>query len=100
MRRNNSELPAPERIGVTRPRSAAADHREVFIVLHPVSAVPAPTTHTPGAPWEVLELARHLRVSERHVRRMVADGRIRSIRLGRRVLIPDDEVQRLVREGV
>jgi hypothetical protein len=30
---------------------------------------------------------------------MVADLRIRSIRLGRRVLVPDDEVQRLAREG-
>jgi excisionase family DNA binding protein len=52
-----------------------------------------------GAPWPIHEAAGFLAVSARHLHRLIEAGRIKSILLGRRRLIPDTEVQRLAREG-
>jgi excisionase family DNA binding protein len=61
---------------------------------------PVPKTdHVPGAPWEVDAAADYLSVSAKHVRRLIADGRIRAIRVGVRVLVPDTELQRVANEG-
>jgi excisionase family DNA binding protein len=45
------------------------------------------------------EVANRLSVSEFTVRRRVKEGTIRSVRLGRRLLISDSEVERIIREG-
>lgn len=60
---------------------------------------PVPDSHPPGAPWWVADAARYLGVSERHVRRLADDGRVKTIRIGRRLLLPDSEVARLAAEG-
>lgn len=52
-----------------------------------------------GAPWPVPDAAAYLGVSARHLWRKIAEGEIRSIRFGRRVLIPADELTRLAAEG-
>jgi excisionase family DNA binding protein len=54
---------------------------------------------TPGSPWPIPEAAAFLTVSERHLYRLLDARKVRSVRLGRRRLIPDDEVRRLAREG-
>lgn len=53
----------------------------------------------PGSPWPITDAAQFLRVSTRHIHRLLDAGKVRSLRLGRRRLIPDTEVQRLAREG-
>ncbi len=53
----------------------------------------------PGAPWPLDATARYLGVSARHLLRLADMGKVRTIRLGRRRLIPDPEVQRLARDG-
>lgn len=58
-----------------------------------------PDPRPPGAPWPVTDAARYLAVSERHLFRLMDLGKVRSIRIGRRRLIPADEVQRLAQEG-
>ena len=60
---------------------------------------PAPPARTPGSPWSIPEAAAFLTVSERHLYRLLDARKVRSVRLGRRRLIPDDEVRRLAREG-
>jgi excisionase family DNA binding protein len=44
--------------------------------------------------------AEALSVSPRTMRRMIADGRIKTIRVGYRVLVPDAELDRISNEGV
>jgi excisionase family DNA binding protein len=58
-----------------------------------------PPARTPGSPWSIPEAAAFLTVSERHLYRLLDAGKVRSVRLGRRRLIPDAEVQRLARAG-
>ena len=53
----------------------------------------------PGASWPIQDAARFLTISERHLHRLLDAHKVRSLRLGRRRLIPDAEVQRLAREG-
>jgi excisionase family DNA binding protein len=60
---------------------------------------PLPPPRPPGAPWRVADAATFLDVSLRHLRRLLATSQVKSIRLGRRRLIPDAEVQRLARAG-
>jgi len=55
--------------------------------------------HPPGSPWSIPDAALFLTVSTRHIHRLIDAGKVRSVRLGRRKLIPDSEVQRLAREG-
>jgi excisionase family DNA binding protein len=43
--------------------------------------------------------ARALSISERHLRTLAARGHLRLVRLGRRVLVPREELDRIVREG-
>ncbi len=42
------------------------------------------------------EAAETLGVSERHVRDMVSEGQIRTVRLGRRLLIPAESLRELL----
>ena len=59
----------------------------------------APRARAPGAPWPIPEAATFLSISERHLHRLIDAGKVKSVRLGRRRLVPDTEVQRLAREG-
>jgi excisionase family DNA binding protein len=60
---------------------------------------PAPPDRTSGSPWSIPEAAAFLTVSQRHLYRLLDARKARSVRLGRRRLIPDDEVRRLARDG-
>jgi excisionase family DNA binding protein len=62
------------------------------------NAQPQPT-RSPGSPWPIADAAQYLHVSTRHIHRLLDANKVRSLRLGRRRLIPDAEVQRLAREG-
>jgi excisionase family DNA binding protein len=57
------------------------------------------TPRPPGAPWPVPDAAKFLAISKRHLCRLIDAGKVRSLRIGRRRLIPDAEVQRLARAG-
>ena len=63
------------------------------------SNTPTPPTRSSGSPWSIRDAAQFLNVSTRHIHRLFDAGKVRSVRLGRRRLIPDSEVQRLAREG-
>lgn len=64
-------------------------------------ATPArpPDLRPPGAPWPLAEAAEFLGISKRHLHRLLDARKVRSIRIGRRRLLTDDEVRRLAREG-
>ena len=64
------------------------------------SPAPAQPAHRPGAPWAVADAALFLTISTRHVRRLIDAGRIRAVRVGRRVLVPDAEVRRVADRGL
>jgi excisionase family DNA binding protein len=61
--------------------------------------IPTATVRPPGAPWSMSEAATYLQVSVRHLQRMADAGHAKSIRIGKRVLIPDTEVRRLAENG-
>ena len=63
------------------------------VTIRPTSTRPA------GSPWPIADAAAFLTISGRHLHRLLDAGKVRSVRLGRRRLIPDSEVQRLAREG-
>jgi excisionase family DNA binding protein len=45
------------------------------------------------------ETAHALHISGRHLRDLISRGHVRAVRLGRRVLVPREELDRLAREG-
>jgi excisionase family DNA binding protein len=45
------------------------------------------------------EVATRLHVSEQMVSKMIADGRLHAVRIGRAVRVPVAEVERVAREG-
>ena len=59
---------------------------------------------TPDASYrlavDVLETARLLSLSKHTVRAYIRRGLIRAVRVGRRVLVPVSECERIVREGI
>ncbi|OWK41280.1 helix-turn-helix domain-containing protein [Fimbriiglobus ruber] len=59
----------------------------------------APPGRTPGAPWPIPDAAAFLSISERHMHRLIDAKKVKAVRLGRRRLIPDAEVQRLASNG-
>jgi excisionase family DNA binding protein len=61
-------------------------------------ARPAPPAAA-GSPWSIPAAAGFLGISTRHLFRLLDAKKVQSVRLGRRRLIPDAEVQRLAREG-
>jgi excisionase family DNA binding protein len=65
----------------------------------PVSLPPTACSRTPGSPWAIIDAAEFLGISKRHLHRLADQNKFRTIRIGRRRLIPDAEVQRLAREG-
>lgn len=65
----------------------------------PAHTPPPVATEPPGSPWSIPGAAEFLRISARHLHRLLDAGKVRSVQLGRRRLIPDSEVRRLAREG-
>jgi excisionase family DNA binding protein len=53
----------------------------------------------PGAPWSIAEAAVFLRVSQRHLHRLLCANKLKSLRIGRRRLIPASEIDRLAQKG-
>lgn len=58
-----------------------------------------PPIRQPGAPWSIDDAARHLGISDRHLRRLCDENRVKTILLGRRRLIADAELTRIANEG-
>lgn len=67
-------------------------------MISALTGQPAPQ-HQPGAPWSVRNAAKFLTVSERHLVRLIEDGKVASFKLGRRRLIADAEVRRVAEGG-
>ncbi len=44
---------------------------------------------------KVHEAAERLAISQKHLRRLIAQGRLRAVRLGRAVRVPEAELERL-----
>jgi len=59
------------------------------------TAAPA-QVRPPGAPWSQRDAAAFLGVSLSTVERAVRDGRLASIRIGRRRLVPAEALQKLL----
>jgi excisionase family DNA binding protein len=57
-------------------------------------------THSAGSPWALRDAAKWLGISERHLRRLIDLGKVKSISLGRRVFISAAELRRIAAEGV
>lgn len=55
--------------------------------------------HPVGSPWPFDAAAEFLAVSARHLMRLADAGKVKTIRIGRRRLIPDFEMSRMAREG-
>jgi excisionase family DNA binding protein len=58
------------------------------------------TTHLPGQPWTVSQASAFLQVSDKHLANLIAENRVRVIRLGRRVLLADETVRKIASEGL
>ncbi len=50
--------------------------------------------------WSLAETAEALGLSEAYVRRLVAEGKIASVRFGKRVMVRKIEVERIAMQGV
>lgn len=60
---------------------------------------PALAERPDGSAWPLADAAKYAAVSLRTLTRLIAAGRVRSIKIGHRRLIPDAEVKRLAAEG-
>ena len=58
-----------------------------------------PPARPDGSLWPPDMAAKFWAVSRRHAERLIAAGSISAVRLGHRVMIPDQEVKRVAREG-
>jgi excisionase family DNA binding protein len=69
--------------------------------VHPASGPADRTSETrpTGKPWSYREAAQALGVCEVTVARAARGGRIKSLRVGSRVFVPDAELRRLQVEG-
>lgn len=63
------------------------------------NALPTDPARPAGKPWSYQEAAAALGVCEVTVARAARSGRVKSIKIGRRVLIADAELRRLQVEG-
>jgi hypothetical protein len=52
-----------------------------------------------GAPWSMRDAASYWGVSERHVAGLAAAGKVRTIKIGSRRMVPDAEVRRVAEQG-
>lgn len=66
-------------------------------------ALPEKTEQTerrPGQPWPLAEAATYFNRSERSLRRDAEEGKLKVIRIGRLVYVPDAEMKRVANEGL
>jgi Helix-turn-helix domain len=56
--------------------------------------------HQAGAPWSIRDAARFIGVSEKTICRLIDSDKVRSFKVARRVMIPDDEIRRVATSGV
>jgi len=63
------------------------------------SIAPPVLSHPAGSPWPLIDAARYLKVSHRHLVRLIDADKVKTIRFGRRRLIPAAELERLALEG-
>jgi hypothetical protein len=66
-----------------------------ILALRPTSTKPMPVRPV-GKPWPVNELSAFLSVSPLTIGRLVRSGRLQRLDIGRRVVVTDDSVQRLL----
>jgi hypothetical protein len=59
----------------------------------------APKPRDAGAPWSLAEAGRFLGISAKSLERRVKTGTVNTIRYGRLIRIPDEEVKRLASQG-
>lgn len=52
-----------------------------------------------GSPWDLFNAAKFLGVSLRSVERLAKSGRIKTIKIGGRRMVPDDELRRVASAG-
>lgn len=62
-------------------------------------AAEAVPSRSAGSPWSVPDAALFWGISARTAWRLIDSGKVKSIRIAGRVLIPDSEVQRVAKEG-
>ena len=54
----------------------------------------------PGQPWNILDASKFLGVSDRHLIKQIDLGKVQTIRIGKRRLIPDAELHRVATQGI
>lgn len=59
-----------------------------------------PRVLTPDSLLSIPEAVQALRISERHFFRLTSQGRIRTLKLGSRTLVPHREILRLIDEAL
>ena len=57
-------------------------------------------SHELGQPWELSLLATFLNVSKKTLERAIKAEKLKSIRINRRVLVPDSEARRVAEAGL
>jgi len=68
--------------------------------MHETNTNSTPThPRSPGSPWSIPEAAKFLTISKRHLYRLIDANKVRSLRIGRRRLIPAAEVERIAKQG-
>jgi excisionase family DNA binding protein len=68
------------------------------MALSKSSSLP-PLARPPGSPWPLSEAANYLGISLRHLIRMADQNKVKTIYIGRRRLVPDDQVRAVAAEG-
>lgn len=68
--------------------------------VNPLSLAPPAPLRPHGKPWPIPEASEFLCVAVRTMHRWIKASRIRVIRLGGRVFIPDSEVRRIAEYGL
>jgi hypothetical protein len=63
-------------------------------------APPAQTERRDGAPWPIAEAAAFFNRSVRSLTRDAAEGKLKLIKLGRLVYVPDAEMRRIANDGM
>jgi excisionase family DNA binding protein len=68
-------------------------------LLAAAAAKPTPPPARPETVLSIEEVAERLKVSKSLIYKAIADGQMRSIKIGKRRLVPASEVQRLIEEA-
>lgn len=104
--RRLAERPHPETTRSTpstRRPTAAPRRRNAFPLFktdEESEQASTPEVRQPGEPWPIAEAAEYLRTSVQTLTRAGKAGHLRVIRVGQRLFVPDEEVQRVRVEGV